>query len=99
MKVAFYFSQFLMISFGEATNQRMMFFRKHHAKVKHHGLTMAMKETIVRYKMCNAQTCMKCLNVFATASNISGVPRNTKVSCVYILQLQNCCPKKLLKMF
>ena len=99
MKVAFYFLQFLMVSFGEAKNQRFMFSRKHHDKVKHHGWTMGIKETIVRYKMCNAQTCIKCLNVFATSSNISGVPQKTKLSCAYILKLHNCCPKKLLKMF
>ena len=99
MKVAFYFYLLAvwMIQFVEAKNERLMFFRKHHDKMKIRA--MGRKATDVRNKVCSAQTCTKCLNVFATASKITGVTRKMKLSCATILKLRTCCPQKLRKMF
>ena len=101
MKVVFFSHVLaaLMIPFVKANNQRLIGSIYVNDKIKTRTKTMGIRETDVRNKICNVKTCMKCFNVFATIFNVSEVSRKTIISCVTILKLRNCCPKKLLEMF
>ena len=92
--VLFYIA-FLTISFVESKINRLGIYRKYHQYRMNNGQRENVRKT-VRNKICNAQTCTKCLNAFA---NLTGVSRNMQLACVTILKLRSCCPRKLLKQF
>ena len=92
--VLFYIA-FLTISFVESKINRLGKYRKYHQNRINNGQRRNFQKT-VRNKICNAQTCTKCLNAFA---NLAGVSRNMQVACVTILKLRSCCPRRLLKQF
>lgn len=95
MKAAIYFYTFtvLMIPLLGADHQQLMCLRNHDCKLKNRAKTLRSKATRIRNTICNEQTCTKCLNLFATASNISQVPRKMKLGCAIILKLRSCCTK------
>ena len=73
-------------------NQRLANFRKHHRKYHGKNLKKSIRKIAIQKKVCTATTCIKCLSVMKTLSNVTS---KTKY-CAIILTLEDCCPIKLM---